>query len=337
MTCHLLNLSQEVVEETISVGDQFLSNVDHIIKYFQSNAGYILWDLLAVAVILLCAKGALALVSRATRHVMDQDRYHASETQGKRVDTLMTLSRSVARYLIYFIALLLILNQFGLGKPMSNLLLTAGIGSLAIGFGAQNLVRDVVTGFFMMFENQFSVGDYIRTEECEGTVEATAMRVTYLRSLKGEQIIVPNGSISRVVNYTRGGYVAAITVSTAYEADTRQVIGVIRRAVERYAEGHKPLIVEPPVVTGITSLGASSVDIGVSCKVKPMKQWEVERGMRLAVKEEFDRTGTEFPYPHMVAVPYQSPQKAAVPAWEGASDERETPDWANAPQSDSED
>lgn len=291
-----------MIEETLGIGEQFLSNFQDIITYLKTHAGQLLWDLLATVVIFFIARLALYLVSRITRNVMDNPKYHTTERQGKRIDTIMTLVRSVARYVIYFIAILQMLAQFGFGSTMQNLLVTAGIGSLAIGFGAQNLVRDVVTGLFMMFENQFSVGDYIKTDEAEGTVEAAAMRVTYLRSLKGDQIIVPNGSISRVVNYTRGGSVAKIIISTAYEADTRRVIGIIGEAVEKYAQENGQLIEEAPFVQGITNFGESSVDIGVVCKAKPMKQWEVERGMRLAVKEQFDAMGVEFPYPHMVTI-----------------------------------
>lgn len=325
----------EAAKETISIGEQFLSNFYDIVQYLRENGGYILWDLLAVVFFLLAAKGILLLFSSFTRHVMENPQYHRTESQGKRVDTLMTLTRSIARYVVYFIALLLILNQFGLARSMSSLIAAAGVGSLAIGFGAQNLVKDVVTGLFMMFENQFAVGDYIKTDEAEGTVEATAMRVTYLRSLKGDQIIVPNGSISRVVNYTRGGYVASITVSTAYEADTRTVIAVIDKAVQDYAKEHTELIEAEPVVLGITAFGESSVDIGVTCKVKPMKQWEVERGMRLAVKEAFDAQGVEFPYPHLVTMAYTPPDTALKEvAIDGRMPEREIPDWANAVEDD---
>ena len=98
-----------------------------------------------------------------------------------------------------------------------------------------------------------------------------------------------------------------MTISTAYESDTRKVIELIERAVGQYAREHSELIEEEPFVQGITNLGESSVDIGVICKVKPMKQWEVERGIRLAVKEAFDQNGVGFPYPHLVTVPYEKP------------------------------
>lgn len=325
-------ISNDMLETPATISGQLMQKLDELLSYFKNGFGEFLWNLIMVVAILMLAKLALALVSAMTKSAMQKEKYHRTSEQGKRVDTMMTLLRSAARYAIYFIAILLILRQFNLFESMKGLVVTAGIGSLAIGFGAQSLVKDVVTGFFMMFENQFSVGDYIKTEDAEGTVEATAMRVTYLRTFEGEQVIIPNGSISRVVNYSRGDNVAVITISTAYEADTRAVLKVIERAVSRYARENPDLVKEPPIVQGITAFAASSVDIGVICKVNTMKQWQVERGMRLAVKEEFDRCGVEFPYPHVVTMEYTPSEHQTMQ--NSQKDDPETvrkdlPEWAN--------
>ena len=298
---------QDLAQEVATVSGQFRQNLEELVERIIQNRGNILWGLFLIIVVVLLAKISLKVVSGATGHTLKSPKYQSDTAAAKRMRTLMTLLRSVARYIIYFIALLIVLSILGMGKPLNNLLVTAGIGSLAIGFGAQNLVRDVVSGMFMIFENQFSVGDYIKIDDVEGTVEATAMRVTYLRSAKGDQIIIPNGTITRVINYNKGTSVASITVSTAYESDTRKVIELLERAVNKYAQEYAELIEEPPFVQGITNLGESSVDIGIICKVKPMKQWEVERGMRLAIKEMFDANGVGFPYPHLVTVPYEKP------------------------------
>lgn len=325
--------AEDAIEKAATVGGQFKENFDQFFQLIVDNRGNILWNLFLIVLIVIFARLTLSLVSAFTKSIMSKEKYQITTSQGKRIHTLLSLLRSTVRYVVYFIAFLMIISLLGFGKPLGNILVTAGIGSLAIGFGAQNLVRDVVTGFFMIFENQFAVGDYIKIDDAEGTVEATAMRVTYLRSLKGDQIIIPNGTITRVVNYTRGGYVASIVISTAYEANTRKVIDFIDRAVQQYAQSHPDLIVEPPVVLGVGSLNSSSVDINVSCKVRPMKQWEVERGMRLAVKEMFDLNEIEFPYPHMVTVPY-TPHKEVVSYEDIFTQPTEEPvdfpDWANA-------
>lgn len=311
LTDALGNTAENALEKASTIGQQFKENFDNIAKVLFENRGNILWNLLLIVLVIIASKLILHIVTKLTSSIMAQEKYQITNPQGKRVHTLLSLLRSATRYMVYFVAFLIILSLMGFAKPLNSLIVTAGIGSLAIGFGAQNLVRDVVTGFFMIFENQFAVGDYIKIDEAEGTVEATAMRVTYLRSMKGDQIIIPNGSISRVINYTRGGSVATVTINTPYDTDTRKVIEFIDRAVQQYAEANPELIEEPPVVLGINAFSASSIDIKVSCNVYPMKQWEVERGMRLAVKEMFDIHNISFPYPHVVTVPYE-PHKDIV-------------------------
>lgn len=309
-------LNGEVMFFLQTVKEQLTEHFQGLFLYCKENVGHLIWNLLVIFFIFSAAKAVLRWISFLTSRTMERSHQKLEEFQSRRVDSLMTLTRSAARYLIYFIALLLVLARFG-GDTVQKLLLAVGsIGGIAFGFGAQNLVKDVVTGLFIIFENQFSVGDYIQTEEATGTVEAIAVRVTYLRSAKGDQIIVPNGSIGRVINYTRGSYIAAIIVSTAYEADTRQVMEAMEQILARYAEEHQELIEEPPVIRGIDTFGESTVDISIACRVKPMKQWEVERGMRLAIKEGFDSRGIEFPYPRMVTIPWgeQAAQPSEAPA-----------------------
>ena len=225
---------------------------EQLTGHFQSamsNSGVfladVLWALLKVGLIFLTARFVLAMVSRMTRHVMTSERYHRTEARGKRTDTVMTLTRSFSRYLIYAVALVMALVELGVGDLVNNLIVTAGIGSVAIGFGAQSLVKDMVTGLFLMFENQFSVGDYIKVDGQEGYVEATAMRVTYLRTFKGEQIIIPNGNISQVINYTRGGYTAVVAVKVPFSMDADTVLEAVRLAAERACDG-SPDVIEPP-------------------------------------------------------------------------------------------
>ena len=331
------NIPNDMLDTPANIGGIILQKLTNVFDFFTTNAGELVWNLIVVVFILLIAKLLLALISKGTSAVMQNEKYHVTVLQGKRIDSMMTLVRSAARYAIYFFAILLLLRQFNLFENMKGLVVTAGIGSLAIGFGAQNLVKDVVTGFFMMFENQFSVGDYIKTEEAEGTVEATAVRVTYLRTFKGEQVIIPNGTISRVTNLSRGDNVAVITISTAYEADTRTVIAVIEEAVTKFAAENSELIKEPPVVQGITAFAGSSVDIGVICKVFTMKQWLVERGMRLAIKEMFEEKGMSFPYPHIVTMNYSQqnvPIKKSTATQAKRENITEQPEWASLEEHD---
>lgn len=285
------------VSDVAGIWENFQQNLYQAAAAFTQDLGHLLWNLAVSAVILLLAWLLLAVVSRITGHVIkkqQEKRILQDDHQLKRVNTLMTLLRSTARYVIYLVAALMILDQFNLGKAAQNLLVTAGIGGLAIGFGAQSLVKDVVTGLFLMFENQFSVGDYIKIGDVEGTVTATALRTTYIQNEKGQQIILPNGSINRVVNYSRLGFSAAdVTVMVSFAADTRKVMEIIQETVESYCLIHPEdlLAGEQPEVRGIVDMTNAAVKYSIYCKTQPLRHWETERGMRLAIKEALDAAG----------------------------------------------
>src|SRR5699024_6993326 len=133
----------------------------------------------------------------------------------KKINTLSTVLKNIIKYIFYFIGLVMVLDMFNIST--SSILATAGIGGLAIGFGAQSLVKDIITGFFILFEDQFSVGDYVKIGEYEGIVEELGVRVTKIRDFSGELHIIPNSNIGAVTNRTRGAMRALVKVSVAYE------------------------------------------------------------------------------------------------------------------------
>lgn len=233
-----------------------------------------LWALIKVAAIFLAARFTLAVVSRMTRHVMNSARYHRTESGGKRTDTVMTLTRSFSRYLIYSVALVMALVELGSGiwsithchrrnRKRCHRFRRPEPGE---GYGHR---------LFLMFENQFSVGDYIKVDGQEGYVEATAMRVTYLRTFKGEQIIIPNGNISQVINYTRGGYTAVVSVKVPFTMDADTVLEAVRLAAERACEGN-PDVIEPPKLRGVTAFDQYGFEVTAAAKVKALTQWGCE-------------------------------------------------------------
>lgn len=265
------------------------------LKMISESSGVIVWNILCICFIILAGKITLSLFSKVTSFNMEKAE-DKPEMQKKRIKTLMTLLRSVARYAVYFICAMLILSVLGFGSTIQNLLVTAGIGSVALGFGAQSLVKDVVTGFFLMFENQFSVGDYVKIGDVEGTVSATAMRVTYLKTALGQQIIIPNGKIETVINYSRADSLAKILIPLSYECDLKKAMDVCLKAAEKCAKEHEDIVLEAPKVQGITSFEDSSIMVSIICKVQSLKHWEMERALRLAVKEALDANQIAIPY-----------------------------------------
>ncbi|MDI6600898.1 MAG: mechanosensitive ion channel family protein [Thermoanaerobacteraceae bacterium] len=217
----------------------------------------------------------------------------------RRLKTLASILRSILRYTVYFIAGMTILDT--LGVPMTSIIATAGIGGLAVGFGAQNLVKDVITGFFILLEDQISVGDYVTIEGISGTVTGIGLRVTTIQGFTGELNIIPNGSITKVVNYSRANNKAIVDASISYESDMDKAISIMKNVGVKLMEENQD-IVEEPNVLGVVSLGESGITIRMITTVRPTTQWGVERELRKRIKEAFEREGIEIPYPRMVVI-----------------------------------
>ncbi|KNZ69724.1 mechanosensitive ion channel MscS [Thermincola ferriacetica] len=223
----------------------------------------------------------------------------------RRVNTLRTLLKSALRYAAYFLVGLGVLQellQTLLGTDIKTFLAGAGIIGVALGFGAQSLVKDIVTGFFILLENQYAVGEYITTGQYSGFVEEMGLRVTKLRDWGGELHIVPNGMLTAVTNYSRGSMRAMVDMSIAYEEDIDKAIHVMSRVAGEIAEELQDVIVEGPEILGVVAFGPSEVIIRCVAKTKPMEQWRVERELRKRFKEAFDKEGIEIPYPKQVYI-----------------------------------
>jgi len=222
----------------------------------------------------------------------------------RRILTLRTLAKSVLRYVTYFVVGFTILGQLAefARTDLKGFLAGAGILGVALGFGAQSLVRDVITGFFILLENQYAVGEYITTGNFSGFVEEIGLRVTKLRDWGGEYHIIPNGEISAVTNHSRGSMRALVEVGIAYEEDIDKAMAVMNDVAREVRNELQDVIVEGPEILGVVNLGPSEVVIRTIAKTKPMEQWRVERELRKRFKEAFDRAGIEIPYPRRVVI-----------------------------------
>nr|WP_229754227.1 mechanosensitive ion channel family protein [Fictibacillus barbaricus] len=214
----------------------------------------------------------------------------------RRENTLFRLLDNVASYVIYFVAILTILSEF---MDIKAILAGAGVVGLAIGFGAQSLVKDIITGFFIIFENQFSVGDTVRITSFEGTVEEIGLRTTKIKSWTGELHILPNSSITEVTNFSVHNSIAVVDLSIAYEEDIDKAQKIIEEVVKN-AKPNYPEMVKEPEVLGVQMLGASEVVIRVTSEVLPMTHFKIARELRKTLKYELEKAGIEIPYPKMV-------------------------------------
>jgi moderate conductance mechanosensitive channel len=216
-----------------------------------------------------------------------------------RATTLESLSLNIFSYVLIFILFITTLQIIGI--EVMPILAGAGIIGLAVAFGAQGLVSDVVTGFFILLENQIEVGDYITTGSFSGIVEQVGLRTTKIRGFDGTLHYVPNREITSVSNHSRGTMRALVDIGISYDDNIDEAITVLQNACDRLAKEDKT-IVEGPNVLGIQSLGSSDVVIRVIAKTENMQQWAVERKLRKLLKETLDEHGIEIPYPHQVYI-----------------------------------
>ncbi|WP_421382428.1 mechanosensitive ion channel family protein [Bacillus salacetis] len=225
----------------------------------------------------------------------------------RREATLSKLLENVLTYVVYFIAITMILTN--LGVEIGALIAGAGIVGLAVGFGAQNLVRDIITGFFIIFEDQFSVGDYVRVGSAEGFVEEIGLRTTKIKSWTGELHILPNGNIAEVTNFSIHNSIAIVDVSIAYEENIEEAEKVLSEFLQTLPQKYEELI-NPPDLLGVQTLGASDVVMRIIAETAPMQHWAMARKIRKDVKLVLDKHGIEIPFPRMVM--YNRQEEASI-------------------------
>ncbi|MDU4961287.1 MAG: mechanosensitive ion channel family protein [Sporomusaceae bacterium] len=209
----------------------------------------------------------------------------------RRARTLSSLLKSIVQYVIYFVTLVMLLQEFQIDT--TSIIAGAGVIGLAIGFGAQTLVRDVITGFFIILEDQYSVGDYVASGDMAGTVEDVGFRITKLRGSNGVLHIIPNGSISKVTNYTRGHMQAIVNIPVAYNADMEQVRSLLNEACQSVKD--LPQIIETPKLIGIVDFQPGELVMRIVVKTLPLEQGGVEAAVRQKVRELFAAAAVPLP------------------------------------------
>jgi len=231
------------------------------------------------------------------RFIPEKDPLQAVEAK-KRAQTLGNILRHSLLIVITFIAVLTILGELGI--QLGPLLATAGIGAVALGFGAQSLVKDVISGFFIILENQYRIGDAIEVAGVSGLVESVSLRKTVLRDLEGRVHTIPNGEIKVVTNLSKEWSRAVVDIGISYREDIDQIITLLSEIGKELAEEepYKSAILEPMQILGVEQFKESEIIIRMIVKTVPLKQWEVSRELRRRIKNRFDKKGIQIPFPH---------------------------------------
>jgi small-conductance mechanosensitive channel len=273
------------IEQALPKGklwDEFVNHIEDMLLDTQ------MWTSAAkvfarVILIILVSRLALLAVNRIINHVINNKKSKRLKLRTRRVQTVGRLLKNAASYTLNFIAILLILGEFHI--QLAPLLAGAGVLGLAIGFGAQSLVKDVITGFFIILEDQFAVGDVIEARGFKGTVEMIGLRATRLKSGTGEIHIIPNGSINEVTNFSVNQSTAVIDITIAYEDSIDMLMNLIKEVLVKV---ENPNLMGAPEMLGIQALVLNQMTLRITAQCKPNTNQEITRLINTEVKRAID-------------------------------------------------
>lgn len=252
---------------------------------------------LRILIILGVGLFAIRLVNRlANQWINRVEGLEKGDYRRQRAATLGNLIQSTAQYVVWPVVAIMILSEVGLN--VGALLATAGVAGLAIGFGAQTLVKDVIGGVFLLFDNIIRVGDLVSIGGTIGTVEEIGVRLVKVRKFDGELVMIPAGEIRTFGNKSMDWARVVVTVGLSYDQDVDAILPIIKHVASEWADEHEDILLEDePQVHGLMDFGDSSVTARVTIQVKPGEQFAAERELRRRLKRTFDEHGVEIPFP----------------------------------------
>lgn len=252
---------------------------------------------LRILVILGIALLVIRLIKRVTNRWMARfDELEASDPRRQRASTLGSLIQSSAQYVVWPIVVIMVLSEVGL--DVGALIATAGVAGLAIGFGAQTLVKDVIGGVFLLFDDIIRVGNLVSIDGTIGTVEEIGVRLVKVRKFDGELVMIPAGEIRTFGNKSMDWARVIVPVGLSYDQDVDAIVPVMEEVAQNWAADNESILLEDqPQVQGLMDFGDSSVTARVVVQVKPGEQYAAERDLRQRLKRAFDERGIEIPFP----------------------------------------
>ncbi len=276
----------------VTVEDNYLKvfDIPIPIEYLMTLLSRIIKIIIIIVIMSLLIKLGNAIINKIVKKQIESNTKFSLDE--KKAYTFGSILKSILRYTVYFIGITAVLTViFG---PISITL--ASVGGVAIGFGAQTLVKDIINGLFILFENQFSVGDYVTLGDFKGIVENIGLRTTVLKDFSGEVHILPNSTIAEVTNHSVADSRMLVDIEIAYEENIDEAIEIINKVCDDFKDSSEN-IVEAPKAAGVISLNESGVTIRVTGKAKAMTNWGLENDLRKRIKLALDKAEIEIPYP----------------------------------------
>ncbi|HLQ83304.1 MAG TPA: mechanosensitive ion channel family protein [Pseudogracilibacillus sp.] len=250
-----------------------------------------------IALIFIMASIIIKVSRKIIGRIFSQNKKKTMRMTERREKTLKKLIENALVYTVYTLAILTLLETIGI--KIGPLLAGAGIAGLAIGFGAQSLVKDVISGFFIVFEDQFAVGDYVYVAGVEGDVEEIGLRTTKIKDWTGERYVIPNGNITQVTNYSIHNGVPVIDINIPYENDVYEAKKVIEDINQKVFQTTDIFLTEPEVI-GVQTFDVSHYVIRIIAETTPGEQWSAERYLREVIQSELYSRGIAIPAPRLV-------------------------------------
>ena len=300
-----MNLPLSLISEIQSFTSAHLPELAQINDQLRSIAVGAVRPFVTIAIIVIASLILLrmlrTLVQRTITRIIERGQPPSREVTLK-ARTLASVAESVGRLVIFAVATMMGLSQLGI--DIAPLLASAGVAGIAIGFGAQSLIRDYLGGFFILLEDQFSVGDVINVNGNSGVVEFLSLRRTGLRAIDGTYIIVPNGDIRTVWNLTKDWSRAVLDIDISYDDDIDRAVAVLTEVLDGIQDDPiiGPSILEPAEVLGVEALGPYQVTLRALVKTRPMEQWNVARELRRRIKRALSEAQITIPYPHNITI-----------------------------------
>ncbi len=269
-------------------------------KYFFKQTGQLnfLGNLIKAVFFFIVLKLAIKTIAKFINRTLDLKRRDDASLDTRRMETLARTLRNVLRVLAYFIYIIIVLEMFHIDTK--SIIATAGIGGVAIGFGAQSLVKDVINGFFILQDNLYVVGDHVEIKGLEGIVEELGLRTTKIKGFEGDLHIIPNGEIQIITNRSRGAIRSLNIITVAYGENLDRVIAVLESICREIEDEYSYYIETDLGVDGVVKLGDNGVDLRITGMIKSGYQWDIERIIMKRVKERFEEEAIEIPYRKIV-------------------------------------
>ncbi len=258
--------------------------------------------LIILLVIWAVNKFLKSIIDKIVRKSVRSSRFSSKEAEEKRENTLISVFSSGIRVIVWTTGIIMILSEIGIN--IGPIIAAAGIAGLALGFGGQYLIRDLISGLFIILENQYRVGDYIEIAGVSGKVEDINLRMTIIRDSNGAVHFVPNGEIKKSTNMSKDFSKVNLKVAVSYDSDLKKVEEIINRVGQELSldEEFKDNIISPPKFISIDDLSDSGVVIRIKGETKPQKQWAVASELRLRIKDAFDKENITIPQSQIISL-----------------------------------